>query len=70
MSCDVVILHYFGGEVAFAAHAKVTTDKRLEVAVEDFVYVADFDSGTEILCHAIGLQDVAANLGAELDVEF
>ena len=57
------------GEVAFAAHAEVAADEGLEVAVEDFVDVADFDAGAEVFGHAVGLQDVAADLRAELDVE-
>ena len=62
MSCDVVVLHGLGWEVAFATHAEVAADEGLEIAVEDFVYVAYFYSGAEIFGHAIGLQDVAADL--------
>ena len=69
MSCDIVILCDFGGEVALAAHAEIAADEWLEVAVEDLVDIADFDAGAEVFRHAVGLQDVAANLRAELDVE-
>jgi hypothetical protein len=33
------------GEIALAAHTQVAADEGLEVAVEDLVYVADFDAG-------------------------
>ena len=68
MSCNIVILCDFG-EVALAAHAQIAAYEWLEVAVEYLVDVADFDAGAEILGHAVGLQDVAANLGAEFDIE-
>jgi hypothetical protein len=61
MSCDVVV-GYVGWEVSFATHAEITADEGLEIAVEDSVDVADFDAGAEVLRHAIGLKDVAANL--------
>ena len=43
--------------------------KGFEVAVEDAIHIAYFDAGAEIFSHAVRLQDVAAYLGAEADVE-
>src|ERR1700732_1581237 len=60
--CDIVLHHGFGWEVSFATHTQVSADKRLKIAVEDLVHVADLDPGAEIFGHAVGLQDVAANL--------
>src|ERR1700722_4681870 len=67
--CDVVVFGDAGREVAFAAHAEVAADERLEIAVENLVYIAYFYAGAEVFRHAIGLQDVAADLRTELDVE-
>jgi hypothetical protein len=61
MSCDVVFFNCCW-EVTFAAHAEVAADEGLEIAVEDFVHVAYFYTGAEVFGHAVGLQDVAANL--------
>ena len=69
LSGDFVFLCHGCREVALAPHAEVTADEGFEIAVEDLVHVANFDTGTEVLGHAVGLQDVAADLRAELDVE-
>ncbi len=69
MSCDIVILCDLRGEVALATHTEIATDEWLQVAVEDLVDIADFDASSEVFRHAVGLQDVAADLRAELDVE-
>src|SRR3981189_3410122 len=66
---DIIIYTDFGGEVSFAPHSEVSADERFEVAIEDLVHVADFDAGAEVFCHAVGLENVAANLRAEFDVE-
>lgn len=59
---DFLIFCYFGGEVSFATHSEVSADKGLQIAVEDTVYVADFYTGAEVFGHAVGLENVAANL--------
>ncbi len=41
----VVFLDDGGGDVAFAAQAEVAADEGVEVAVEDFVDIADLDAG-------------------------
>src|SRR6185312_13214977 len=43
--------------------------ERVEVAVEHAVDVADFDLGAGVLAHLVGLEDVGADLAAEVDVE-
>jgi hypothetical protein len=50
------------GNAAFSAQAQVAADKGVEVAVEHLIDVADFNAGAEVFCHAIRLQDVAADL--------
>src|SRR5580698_6022157 len=69
MSRDIVILGNLGGEVAFAAHAEIAADKGLELTVENFVYIAYLYASAKVFRHTVRLQDVAANLGAELNVE-
>ena len=69
MSRDIVILGNFGWEVAFAAHAQIAANKWLEIAVKNLVDIAYFYARAKVFRHTVGLQDVAADLGAELDVE-
>src|SRR5580658_5245136 len=54
---------------AFAPHLQVAADERLEITIEYAVDVADLDARTEVLRHSIRLQNVAANLRAEVDLQ-
>ena len=58
-----------GGGGAAALGQKKTAEKGLEVSVEHLVHVAYFHFGAVVLGHAVGLQDVRADLRAEVDVE-
>src|ERR687894_871073 len=52
------------------APAQVTLDERVEVTVEDRVWIARFDRRAQVLDHGVGLEHVGANLvaPARLDV--
>jgi len=52
------------------ASQQIGADERLQVAIEHAVHVAHLGFGAVILDHAVGLQDVGANLRAEVVVEF
>ena len=52
---------FFGQEVG--------ADERIDVAVEDAIYVAYFELRAVVFDHAVGLHDVGADLAAEGDVE-
>jgi len=56
-----------GGTTAF--REEISAQEGLEIAVEDLIDVANFHLGAMILGHAVGLQDVGTDLGAEVDVE-
>ena len=61
------LLFFQVGEVdfygAFGAFGhQVGADEGVQVAIEDAVDVADFDAGAEVFGHAVGLQDVGADL--------
>src|SRR6185312_1300353 len=66
---NVVFLRDLCREVAFTPHAQVAANEGLEVAVENLVDIANFNTGAQVLGHAVGLKNVAANLRAELDIE-
>src|SRR5712672_871319 len=51
-------LHSFGRTTG----PEPAIDERIEIAVHDRLHIAGFNAGAEIFHHAIGLEDIAANL--------
>src|SRR5580692_8335852 len=54
---------------AFAPHLEVAADEGLEIAIEHTIDIADLDARAKVLRHSVGLQNVAANLRTEVDLE-
>src|SRR5436309_4766156 len=58
-----------GASGAFVALLeKIGTNQVIQIAVEDLVYVADFEVGSVVLDEAVGLEDVRANLAPPGDL--
>jgi hypothetical protein len=53
-----------------AAHLQIGADERLQIAVDYPIHIADLHLGAMIFDETIRLQDIRANLRAEVDVEF
>jgi hypothetical protein len=52
-----------------AAHLQIGADEGLQISVDYSIHVADFHLGSVVFDQTIRLQDIRANLGAEVDVE-
>ena len=55
--------------VARAAGAEPGVDEAVDVAVEHALGVARANAGAKVLHHLVGLEDVAADLAAEIDAQ-
>ena len=58
------------GHTALTTRFQIAANERIEVTVEHPVHIADLHTRAQVLGHAIGLQDVAADLRTEVDLEF
>src|SRR5208282_1511954 len=63
----LIHLGFDGFGEAGAAGEEEGADEGVDIAVEDAIDVAGFHAGAQVLDHAVGLQDVRADLAAEAD---
>src|SRR6185437_472010 len=69
-SGDLVFLSYgYCRHAAFAPHLQIAPDEGVEITIEHTVDVSDLYARAKVLRYPVGLENVAANLRAEVDLE-
>src|SRR6185437_2129951 len=65
----IQIFYRTGGVIPFPAQTQKSSNEHVEIPVQYAIHIAGFDAGAQVFDHAIGLQDIRANLGAEVNLE-
>src|SRR4026209_2920376 len=51
------------------AENQIRMDERIEIAIQHTVHISDREFGAVVLDHAVGRENVAADLAAEVDIQ-